>query len=374
MFPMFGPTGAGKSTLLGFVAGQFRRYENARVTVFDKGRSTYVLTAGVDGQHYDLGADTSAIGLCPLAFLDTDADVAWAGEWLAVIYELQTGQAPAPQQREEIHRALQLMQQQPLGRTLTDFRTTVQDQAVRAALSPYTITGPLGRLLDSETDALADGRFTVFEIEEIMGMGPKNLIPVLLYLFRRFEKSLDGAPALLLLDEAWVMLGHPVFREKIREWLKVLRKANCAVVLATQSLSDATASGILDVLLESCPTRILTPNEEARKRGTGAVLGPRDFYTVLGLNDAQLDIIATAVKKKHYYYVSPEGCRLFELGLGPLALSFVGVSSKEHIAQVRALQAEHGPAWRRFWLESRDVDYAWLESREIGDAGFDLGQ
>ena len=64
-------------------------------------------------------------------------------------------------------------------------------------------------------------------------MGERNLVPVLTYLFRRIEKRLTGAPSLIILDEAWLMLGHPVFRDKIREWLKVLRKANCAVVLAT---------------------------------------------------------------------------------------------------------------------------------------------
>jgi type IV secretory pathway VirB4 component len=33
--------------------------------------------------------------------------------------------------------------------------------------------------------------------------------------------------------------------------------------MATQSLSDAFRSGILDVLLESCPTKIFLPNEDA---------------------------------------------------------------------------------------------------------------
>src|SRR3546814_10895871 len=70
-----------------------------------------------------------------------------------------------------------------------------------------------------------------------MNMGERNLVPVLTYLFRRIEKRLTGAPSLIILDEAWLMLGHPLFRDKIREWLKVLRKANCAVVLATQSIS-----------------------------------------------------------------------------------------------------------------------------------------
>ncbi|MGQ0516121.1 hypothetical protein ACT453_33815, partial [Bacillus sp. D-CC] len=65
-----------------------------------------------------------------------------------------------------------------------------------------------------------------FEIDDLMKMGDANAIPVLLYLFRRFERSLNGQPAMLSLDEAWVMLGHPVFREKLREWLKELRKKN----------------------------------------------------------------------------------------------------------------------------------------------------
>jgi len=78
----------------------------------------------------------------------------------------------------------------------------------------------------------------------------------------RFERSLSGAPALLILDEAWVMLGHKVFAEKLREWLKTLRKANCAVVLATQSLSDAARSDsravrtMKDMLLALRDTRI----------------------------------------------------------------------------------------------------------------------
>ena len=93
------------------------------------------------------------------------------------------------------------------------------------------------------------------------------------------------------------MLGHPVFRAKIREWLKVLRKANCAVVLATQSLSDAARSGILDVLIESCPTKIFLPNEEAATGGTPEHPGPRDLYEAMGLNETQIEIIRSATQE-----------------------------------------------------------------------------
>jgi type IV secretion system protein VirB4 len=363
---VFGPTGAGKSTLLALIAAQFRRYCNARVTAFDKGRSLFALAHAAQGAHYDLAGDTASPGLCPLARLETPSDAIFAEEWIAACFQLQQGAAPSPRQKEEIRRAVGLLRQQTGGRSLTDFVATVQDVDIRAALGPYTIEGSLGHLLDARADAIEENAFTVFEIDELMALGEKNLIPVLLYLFRHFERSLTGAPALLVLDEAWIMLGHPVFREKIREWLKVLRKANCAVLLATQSLSDAVRSGIFDVLLESCPAKILLPNEEADKGGTEQVAGPRDLYTLIGLNETEIDLLKTATKKRHYYVVSPDGRRLFELGLGPVALAFTAVSSRDDIARVRGLIDAHGERWPEAWLAHRGV----AVSLKMGEAAY----
>jgi type IV secretion system protein TrbE len=354
---IFGPTGAGKSVLLVTLAAQGRRYPNASITAFDKGRSMYALVSATGGRHYDLAGDTGSPGLCPLAYLESESDAAWAEEWLSACFALQVDHAPSPRQREEIHRAIGLLRQSPHGRSLTDFVATVQDTELRSAMANYTIDGVLGPLLDAREDGLAESSFTVFEIEELMGLGEKNLIPVLLYLFRRFERSLRGQPAYLFLDEAWIMLGHPVFRDKIREWLKVLRKANCAVVLSTQSLSDAVKSGILDVLLESCPTKILLPNEEADKGGSGSVLGPRDLYTLVGLNETEIEILKNAQKKRDYYFISPAGRRLFELRLGPTALAFVAVSDKTTLAHLKDLKATHGSNWPIHWLQERGISH-----------------
>jgi type IV secretion system protein VirB4 len=225
----------------------------------------------------------------------------------------------------------------------------------------YRISGPLGGLLDAEEDGLTAGRLMTFEIDELMAMGEKQLIPVLLYLFRRFETSLQGQPALLILDEAWIMLGHPVFREKIREWLKVLRKANCAVIMATQSLSDASRSGILDVLMDSCPTKIYLPNPSATTVGTPDFPGPAAQYQAFGLNEQQIATIASAVPKRHYYVVSPSGSRLIDLQLGPIALAFVAAGSKEQIARVNALEAEYGNAWPAVWLRENGIKAPVLE-------------
>jgi len=259
----------------------------------------YPLCKAAGGRHYSLAADSETLAFCPLKYLETPADRAWAMGWIDAMLGLN-GVATTPEQRNEIARSITSMHETG-SQTLTDFASTVQDDQIKAALTQYTGEGLMGHLLDAKADGLSFSNFTVFEIEELMNLGEKYCLPVLLYLFRRIERSLNGQPAAIFLDEAWIMLGHPVFREKIREWLKVLRKANCFVVMSTQSLSDSVRSGILDVIVESTPTKIFLPNVYARDEETS------NLYRRMGLNSRQIEILATAVPKRQYYYVSEKG-------------------------------------------------------------------
>ena len=85
-----------------------------------------------------------------------------------------------------------------------------------------------------------------------------------------------------------------------------MRKANCLVLMATQSLSDAAKSGILDVIVESTATKIFLPNMYAKAEDATAL------YRSMGLNTRQIDILATAMPKRQYYFVSEAGRRLYE--------------------------------------------------------------
>lgn len=349
---VFGPTGSGKSTLLALIAAQFRRYAGAQIFAFDKGRSMMPLTLAAGGDHYEIGDDADGgapLAFCPLSDLSTDTDRAWAAEWVETLIAVQ-GVTITPDHRNAISRQIGLMAE-ARGRSLSDFVSGVQMREIKDALHHYTVDGPMGQLLDAERDGLMLGAFQTFEIEQLMNMGERNLVPVLTYLFRRIEKRLTGAPSLIILDEAWLMLGHPVFRDKIREWLKVLRKANCAVLLATQSISDAERSGIIDVLKESCPTKICLPNGAARESGT------REFYERIGFNERQIEIVATAVPKREYYVASPEGRRLFNMALGPVALSFVGASGKDDLKRIIALKKAEAN-WPVHWLKERGIGHA----------------
>jgi type IV secretion system protein VirB4 len=369
---ILGPTGAGKSTLLATLVSQFERYKNSQVFVFDKGYSMFALTcACMDAAHYDLGDFARSGGLCPLSELDDESDRGWAGDYINTLIELQIednkSDSISSDDRNLIREAIKILGEsttQSEDRTLTSFISTVQSAKARSLLSYYQIGGGAGGdFLDGNKNDIRYKSLVTFEIQELMQYGKNVLVPVLLFLFRQIEKRLTGRPTLLIIDEAWLALSTPVFAGKIKEWLKVLRKSNCAVILATQNVADIAESTITSALVESCPTKIFLPNPDARTR-TSAEL----YEKVFGLNERQIGIIATAVRKSQYYLVSPAGRRLFELGLGPVALSFVGAGSKEDIARIRELMTDHGDEWPYHWLYSRGLKAeaeAWIRGHDI---------
>ena len=320
-----------------------------RVYSFDKGRSLEALTKACGGAHFSIGdRDISTLQFAPLQLIRDPQNHAWAADWIESIMILNDVQV-TPQRRNEIEAAIRNNAAEQ-SYSLSDFSNTIQDAQVREALKSYTVDGSMGYLLDAENDNLELSSFSCFEIEELMSLNDKFRLPIMFYLFRRIELSLTGAPAFMFLDEAWIMLGHDLFKEKIREWLKVFRKKNCAVVLATQSLSDASKSGILDVLNESCLTKIYLPNPFAREEDATIL------YKRMGLNERQIEIIATAIPKRQYYYTSPQGRRLFELALGPLSLAFVGVSDGDTLALMYKFIDQFGDDWVNQWLISRGID------------------
>ena len=142
----------------------------------------------------------------------------------------------------------------------------------------------------------------------------------------------------------------------------MLRKKNVAVIFATQSLADIAGSSIAPAIIESCPQRILLPNDRAVEPQSRAA------YSSFGLNDAQIELVARAAPKRQYYLQSARGNRLFELGLGPVALAFCGASDPAVQARIDALLAEYGEAdFAAHFL--RDVGLDWAADLLAGFPG-----
>ncbi|GLS99746.1 conjugal transfer protein TrbE [Sphingobium jiangsuense] len=351
-----GPTGAGKSVLLALMAMQFRRYASAQVFAFDFGSSIRAAALGMGGDWQDLGGGLSddndgGVQLQPLARIDNPAERAWAAEWLAAILASE-GIAVDPQAKEHIWSALGSLASAPVSeRTLTGLAVLLQSQQLKQALAPYCIGGPWGRLLDAEAERIGEADIQVFETEGLVGAG--SAAAVLSYLFHRIEGRLDGSPTLIIIDEGWLVLDSPDFAAQLREWLKTLRKKNASVVFTTQSLADIETSSIAPAIIESCPTRIFLPNERAVEPQIAAI------YERFGLNERQIEILSRATPKRDYYCQSRRGNRLFELGLGEVALAFAAASSKTDQLAIADIAETHGAtAFAAEWLRHRGCAWA----------------
>src|SRR5690606_7898506 len=150
-----------------------------------------------------------------------------------------------------------------------------------------------------------------------------------------------------------LVLDSPAFAAQLREWLKTLRKKNASVVFATQSLADIETSSIAPAIIESCPTRIFLPNERAAEPQIAAI------YERFGLNDRQIEILSRATPKRDYYCQSRRGNRLFDLGLGEVALAFAAASSKTDQLCITELMETHGAsAFAAEWLRHRGCAWA----------------
>lgn len=353
-----GPTGAGKSVLLALMALQFRRYERSQVFAFDFGGSIRAATLAMRGDWQDLGGSLSddtalmnTVSLQPLGRIHDTPERAWAADWLVDIL-IREGVEITPDVKEHLWTALTSLASAPVvERTISGLAALLQSNSLKQALRPYCIGGPYGRLLDAEMEWLGSASVQAFETEGLIGTGAAPA--ALSYLFHRIESRFDGRPSLLIIDEGWRALDDGGFATKIKEWLKTLRKKNVSVVFSSQSLADIEASPIAPVIVESCPTRIFLANERAIEPQIASI------YRQFGLNDRQIEIVARATPKRDYYCQSRRGNRLFELGLGHIALTLCASSDKAAHALIDELMKDSAkPYFLEVWLEANGLRWA----------------
>lgn len=267
-----GKTGAGKSVMLSYLSASFRgRLPLAGVTTIDRGRSSERMCRMLDGQFYELlGKQSPGFALFSQAG-DPDQD----RELLQIIeemVELQRGTRVTPEQRESLATAIRLMASLPqANRSLFSFYELLQDDrsgSLRPAIGAYTRLGSLGTMLDASEDTFDVGRFNVIDIDRIIGLSEKYLIPILrvviwktLSQIRQMKERMGLANRnlhwLINVDEAHSIMRHEIGARFIANLQKTGRKENIGIWLWSNSLGEfiANASARNDLLMNS-PTRI----------------------------------------------------------------------------------------------------------------------
>ncbi len=262
---IIGPTGAGKTVLLNFLCAQAQKFR-CRLFFFDKDRGAEIFVRAIDGRYTtpDVAAPS---GFNPFQLPDSSENRSFLVEFIKLLVSPDGKTLPA-HEVDRINEAVagnyKLPPHQRRLRNLAPFMGLSGPGSLAGRLEMWHSDGSHAKLFDNAEDRIDFTISRTFGIEMGKVLQDKAALgPVLLYLFHRIQSSLDGSPTMIVLDEAWALIGNPIFAPKIKDWLKVLRKLNTFVVFATQSVEDAARSSISDTLVQQTATQIFLPNLRA---------------------------------------------------------------------------------------------------------------
>lgn len=308
---ILGRTGAGKSFLLNFLVTNLQKYA-PHTFIFDLGGSFESLTQLFGGSYIRVGLESDDFKINPFSLAPTKENLDFLALFLKVLIQGSgTAELDPATERDLYHQIENLYAVDPPLRTLSVLANTLGHESA-SLLAKWIRGGQFGFLFDNSEDTISFAQFQCFDFQ-IMGQYPEVLQPLLFYILHRAnavitDKLITTTFKAFFIDEAWVFLKNPSIQRYAVEALKTWRKHNAAMVLSTQSLDELRRSDILNVIIESCATKIFLANPDM----------DRELYkSQFHLNDTEVELIANLIPKQQFLIKTPDLAKVANLNVDP---------------------------------------------------------
>ena len=337
---MLGATGSGKSFTLNFLLVEALKYE-PRVLILDLGGSYRWLTRFLGGRSLELspGEAEPTLRLQPFALPATRRTFQFLTGWVLRLLKLGGWEASGVDTSEVRARIEDLYAFEPGRRTLGVLAASLPS-AMWPAWSRWVGTGAWGPYFDNPAGGAPDLEFADWQVIDLAGAveHPDLCDAALSYLLERMRLEVEDSAEtarlkLMVVDEAWRYLQDPAVLNYLAEAAKTWRKKNAALVLATQSAVDVTATPGASALLESIPTKLFLANPEL----------PDAVGELFRMNEAELARIRGLVPKREIYLRRPEGAAVLSLEVDPESYWLYTSSALDAEKRERAVE-RHGLA------------------------------
>ena len=305
---ILGRTGSGKSFLLNFLITNLQKYD-PYTFIFDLGGSFETLTRLFGGSYLRLGLESSDFTINPFCLPPTKPNLDFLALFLKVLIGRTLGTLDPATDRDLYEQIENLYSLDPALRTLDALANTLP-RPVTYAFAKWMRGGQFGFLFDNPQDTISFSRFQCFDFQQ-MSRYPELLEPLLFYILHRANdvisnRDISSTFKAFFIDEAWVFLRNPSIQHYVTEALKTWRKHNAAMILSTQSLDELRRSEILDVIVESCATKMFLANPDMDQD-----LYRRQFH----LNDTEIKLIASLIPKQQFLLKTPDLAKVANLSV-----------------------------------------------------------
>jgi type IV secretion system protein TrbE len=304
---ILGRTGAGKSFLGNFLLTNLQKYD-PYTFIFDLGGSFERLTALFQGTYVKVGPHSAAFTINPFCLPKTKPNLDFLALFVQVLADNHGETTLSLEEERELYQQIEnLYSIEPELRTLGVLANTLP-RSLSLKLQKWTAGGQFGFLFDNVEDTVSFSRFQCFDFQG-MEQYPQILEPLLFYILHRANQVITNPEIThvfkaFFIDEAWTFFRNPRIKNYIVEALKTWRKQNAAMILSTQSLDELRKSDIVDVIIETCATKIFLANPDMDRE-----LYRNQFH----LNETEINLIASLIPKRQFLIKNHEIAKVANL-------------------------------------------------------------
>jgi type IV secretion/conjugal transfer VirB4 family ATPase len=312
---VFGAPGSGKSVLANLLIDHSQKHE-PRTFILDLGGSYRQITRKHGGSYVrmDFGDDRQAFRINPFTLPGTADNLQFLFTFLRLLLT-GSGFRPTADDDRELFDAVEGMYVLPAGhRTLGNLSRGLPPH-MAPYLHAWTRGGQYGSVFDNEEDTLTFAHFQTFDFQGMDEVYPKVLEPLLFYIFQRIS-AIVYSPALgsvykqLWADEVWRFLANDTARQYLVSAGKTWRKHNGGIGLITQSAADLGNAGVLELVNEICPTKILLANPGADHTA---------YQRMFHLNDKEVELFSCLTPKRQFLLKTEARAKVLNVELDPRA-------------------------------------------------------
>ncbi len=315
-----GPFGAGKTVLLNFLVCQSQKF-NRHLYYFGYNHSDHIFINAIQGNYWSLNGqveDPKSLKINPLRLANTAQNKQFLCSWFG--YLVNYGKDPVAENElkfiPEIVEKIVNSGIKKLSQAVDLFKTEATKNIYRKLLVWHG-KGKYSFIFDHEEETdWGDNFVNSFNLTPIMAH-KALVVPVMSYILHKIENALDGERTMIVLDEAWKLIDNYAIGPKINDWLVRLRKKNCMVIFATESIKDIATSNITESINQNIATQIFLPDPS-----------PTEYYkTVFGLNDSEFALLSAMSSDEHHFLFKYEDAVVASLNLAKLSDDMMVLSS-----------------------------------------------
>ena len=299
--------------------------------IFDIGGSFESLTRIFGGSYLNVGHESRDFTINPFSLEPTRDNLQFLYSLFRVLIEGERYKLDFKEERQLYSAIERMYVLEPDQRTVSNLAEIVGE--LKDRLHRWTRAGQYGFLFDNVKDTLTFSQFQTFNFHG-WNDTPELLEPLLFYVLHRASNEIADPNRLatfkmFLLDEAWLFIRNETIRGYVTQAQKTWRKHNAAMVLATQSVKELAASGMLTVVAESCPTKIFLANPD---------MEPAVYRDAFGLNDTELALIADLVPPGQMLIRKHDGSKKVHLNVDSLSYWMATNNSRDNVLKYRVLR------------------------------------